>query len=64
MKTISINEFKERRIRLMEQMEVGSIAIIPSAVEVIRNNDVHFGFRQNSDFQYLTALMNLMRWLF
>lgn len=55
MKTISINEFKERRIRLMEQMEEGSIAIIPSATEIIRNNDVHFGFRQNSDFQYLTG---------
>ena len=55
MKTISLNEFKERRIRLMEQMEEGSIAIIPSATEIIRNNDVHFGFRQNSDFQYLTG---------
>ncbi|WP_196158556.1 Xaa-Pro aminopeptidase [Reinekea sp. G2M2-21] len=55
MKSISVNEFKERRIRLMEQMEEGSIAIIPSAQEIIRNNDVHFGFRQNSDFQYLTG---------
>jgi Xaa-Pro aminopeptidase len=55
MKTISLNEFKERRIRLMEQMDEGSIAIIPSATEIIRNNDVHFGFRQNSDFQYLTG---------
>lgn len=55
MKKISLNEFKERRIRLMEQMEEGSIAIIPSATEIIRNNDVHFGFRQNSDFQYLTG---------
>lgn len=55
MKTISNSEFKERRARLMEQMETGSIAIIPSATEIIRNNDVHFGFRQNSDFQYLTG---------
>jgi len=55
MKTISPNEFKERRIRLMEQMDEGSIAIIPSSVEQIRNNDVHYPFRQNSDFQYLTG---------
>lgn len=55
MKKISLNEHKERRARLMEQMEEGSIAIIPSATEIIRNNDVHFGFRQNSDFQYLTG---------
>jgi Xaa-Pro aminopeptidase len=55
MKTISKNEFKERRIRLMERMDEGSIAIIPSAMEVIRNNDVHYPFRQNSDFMYLTG---------
>jgi len=55
MKTISQNEHRERRLRLMEQMDPGSIAIIPSAVEQIRNNDVHYPFRQNSDFQYLTG---------
>lgn len=55
MKTISPNEFKERRSRLMEQMEAGSIAIVPSAREQIRNNDVHYPFRQNSDFYYLTG---------
>jgi len=55
MKTISQNEHRERRLRLMEQMDPGSIAIIPSAVEQIRNNDVHYPFRQNSDFQYITG---------
>ena len=55
MKTISQNEHRERRLRLMEQMDPGSIAIIPSAIEQIRNNDVYFPFRQNSDFQYLTG---------
>jgi Xaa-Pro aminopeptidase len=55
MKKISVNEFNERRTRLMEQMKPGSIAIIPSATETIRNNDVHYPFRQNSDFQYLTG---------
>ncbi|TCS43738.1 Xaa-Pro aminopeptidase [Reinekea marinisedimentorum] len=55
MKTISKNEFRERRIHLMERMDEGSIAIIPSSTEVIRNNDVHYPFRQNSDFMYLTG---------
>jgi Xaa-Pro aminopeptidase len=55
MKTISHSEFAARRAKLMEQMEPGSIAIIPSAKEQIRNNDVHHLFRQNSDFQYLTG---------
>lgn len=55
MKTISAREFADRRTRLMEQMTPGAIAIIPSATEVLRNNDVHYPFRQNSDFQYLTG---------
>lgn len=55
MKKISQSEHAARRTRLMEQMEVGSIAIIASATETIRNNDVHHLFRQNSDFQYLTG---------
>ena len=49
-------EFAARRARLMEMMEPNSIAIIPSAREIIRNNDTHFPFRQDSDFYYLTGL--------
>ena len=48
-------EFAQRRIRLMAMMEPNSIAIIPSANEVYRNNDTHYPFRQNSDFYYLTG---------
>jgi Xaa-Pro aminopeptidase len=55
MKHISPAEFAERRKRLMEQMAENSIAILPSATETIRNNDVHHRFRQNSDFMYLTG---------
>ncbi|MEP4548288.1 MAG: Xaa-Pro aminopeptidase [Saccharospirillum sp.] len=55
MKHISPAEFAERRKRLMEQMADNSIAILPSATETIRNNDVHHRFRQNSDFMYLTG---------
>jgi Xaa-Pro aminopeptidase len=55
MKHISPAEFAERRKRLMEQMAENSIAILASAAETIRNNDVHHRFRQNSDFMYLTG---------
>lgn len=48
-------EFSRRRTRLMADMEPDSIAIIPSANEIIRNNDVHYPFRQDSDFYYLTG---------
>jgi Xaa-Pro aminopeptidase len=49
-------EFAARRTRLMAMMEPNSIAIIPSAYEIIRNSDTHFPFRQDSDFYYLTGL--------
>ena len=52
---IDSKEFAERRKRLMADMEENSIAIIPSAKEVKRNNDVHYSFRQDSDFYYLTG---------
>ncbi|MCH8530124.1 MAG: Xaa-Pro aminopeptidase [Saccharospirillum sp.] len=55
MKRISKAEFAERRTRLMEQMDTGSIAIVPGAVETIRNNDVHHPFRQNSNVMYLSG---------
>jgi len=48
-------EFAARRTRLMQMMEENSIAIIPAAHEIIRNNDTHFPFRQDSDFYYLTG---------
>lgn len=47
--------FKQRRIRLMEQMAPESIAIIPSAQMITRNNDAEYPFRQSSDFYYLTG---------
>lgn len=48
-------EFVARRTRLMQMMEPNSIAIIPAAHEILRNNDTHFPFRQDSDFYYLTG---------
>jgi Xaa-Pro aminopeptidase len=48
-------EFVRRRRRLMEHVGKGSIAILPTAVERIRNRDVHYPFRPDSDFYYLTG---------
>jgi Xaa-Pro aminopeptidase len=52
---ISNQEFARRRRDLMAQMEPHSIAIVPAALEKIRNRDVEFPFRQDSDFYYLTG---------
>ncbi len=52
---ISNQEFARRRRELMAQMEPDSIAIVPASVEKIRNRDVEFPFRQDSDFYYLTG---------
>ncbi len=48
-------EFKRRRTTLMRMMGKGAIAIIPSTGEKIRNRDVTYPFRQDSDFYYLTG---------
>src|ERR1041384_5496425 len=57
MKTTSqeLREYARRRARLMKSIGPRDVAIIPSATEVIRNSDVHYPFRQNSDFSYLTG---------
>ncbi|MEH6575587.1 MAG: Xaa-Pro aminopeptidase [Amphritea sp.] len=52
---ISQQMFAERRRKLMAQMSVNSVAIIPSANLQTRNSDVEYAFRQDSDFYYLTG---------
>ena len=49
------SEFKKRRHLLMQQIGTGNIAIIASASSAVRNRDVHYPFRQDSDFYYLTG---------
>ncbi|HVV68107.1 MAG TPA: Xaa-Pro aminopeptidase [Gammaproteobacteria bacterium] len=51
----SANEYAKRRKALLEQIGSGSIAIVTSANEYLRNGDSHFPFRQDSDFYYLTG---------
>ena len=54
-KVMSKKEYIRRRQQLMCEMEPGSIAVIPAAPEVLRNGDVHFPYRQDSDFLYLSG---------
>ena len=48
-------EFQRRRRALMRMMEPNSIAILPAAPLSIRNRDVHYPYRPDSDFFYLTG---------
>jgi len=48
-------EFKRRRRQLMQMMSPGSVAILPAAPEVVRNRDVHYPYRPDSDFYYITG---------
>jgi Xaa-Pro aminopeptidase len=46
--------FKKRRDALASQLR-GAALIVPAHPETIRNNDVHFPFRQDSNLFYLTG---------
>lgn len=48
-------DFRRRRRRLLDAMGPGSVALIPAAKEAVRNRDVHYPYRQDSDFAYLTG---------
>jgi Xaa-Pro aminopeptidase len=47
--------YAERRASLLKQMQRG-IAIVPTAPEVARNADTHYGYRHDSNFYYLSGL--------
>jgi Xaa-Pro aminopeptidase len=52
---ITMKEYKARRQKLAQKLPQGSIAICLSAKEQLRNGDVHYRFRQASNFYYLTG---------
>ncbi len=52
---VNKNECQRRRKRLMDMIGSDSIAILPTSSVYIRNRDVEFPFRPDSDFFYLTA---------
>jgi len=47
--------YQQNRVNLFAKMPGNSVAIIASGEEVIRNRDVEFAFRAESDFFYLTG---------
>ncbi|MCC5793854.1 MAG: Xaa-Pro aminopeptidase [Chromatiales bacterium] len=49
------SEFARRRRQLMRMIGRGSVAILPAAPVRIRNRDVQYPYRQDSDFYYLTG---------
>jgi Xaa-Pro aminopeptidase len=48
-------EFARRRRQLMRMIGKGGIAILPAAPTRVRNRDVEYTYRQDSDFYYLTG---------
>jgi Xaa-Pro aminopeptidase len=54
-KFIGREEFHRRRRALAKQMGRDSIAIVPTAPVRLRNNDVEYAYRPDSDFFYLTG---------
>ncbi len=48
-------EFTRRRAQLMRLMGANAIAVLPAAPVRMRNNDVEYDYRQDSDFYYLTG---------
>ncbi len=49
------DRFKDHRSELGRRIGKGAIAVVPASVELVRNDDVHHEFRQDSDFHYLTG---------
>ncbi len=48
-------QFAQRRMALMQWMGSDSIAIVPAALQYIRNRDADYRYRQDSDFYYLSG---------
>jgi Xaa-Pro aminopeptidase len=53
--TLRKDEYARRRRQLMKLMGKGAIAILPATAEKQRNSDVHYRYRPDSDFHYLTG---------
>lgn len=48
-------EYRRRREELMAMMGDQAVAVLAAAPEQVRNRDVHYPYRQDSDFFYLTG---------
>jgi Xaa-Pro aminopeptidase len=54
-RAIPSSVFARRRRALMERMGPNSVALLPAAPSMPRNRDIHYPYRQDSDFYYLTG---------
>ncbi len=52
---ITLKEYQARRRDLAMRLPPDCVAVIPAASESLRNGDVYYRFRQDSDFYYLTG---------
>ena len=52
---IKQKEYAQRRKQLMRRSGEGAVIIVRAAPARIRNNDVYYAYRQDSDFLYLTG---------
>jgi len=50
-----MSPYAERRAKVLAQMEPGSVAVIATAPEVLRNGDSDYPYRHDSSFYYLTG---------
>jgi Xaa-Pro aminopeptidase len=48
-------ELRRRRRRLLQEAGPGGAVLLAAAPERVRNRDVHYPYRQDSDFSYLTG---------
>ena len=52
---LPLDEYARRRRQLLRLMGREAIAVLPAAPTRVRNNDVEYNYRQDSDFHYLTG---------
>lgn len=61
--SIPASVYAQRRRALAQHMGAGSVAIIPTAPEQVRNRDAHYPYRADSYFYYLTGFEEPQAWL-
>lgn len=52
---ITEQEYAKRRLTVLEKIKPNSVVVILANREVVRSNDTHYPFRQDSHFYYLTG---------
>lgn len=60
-----IEPFRKRRARLLAHMRAqgGGIALLPTALQALRNRDAEYPYRHDSDFYYLSGFTEPEAWI-